>query len=131
MINYLESKQVSATDVATVFKNSGIKRPYEDLERIQKMINNADVLITAWIDGKLIGVARAITDFSYCCYLSYLAIDKEYQKQGIGKELVNRVQQIIGDECSLILISSPIATEYYPQLGFSKNDKAYSIARKK
>lgn len=131
MISYLETKQVSSTDVATVFKNSGIKRPYEDLERIERMINNADVLITAWDEGKMVGVARAITDFSYCCYLSDLAIDNEYQKQGIGKELVSRVQRIIGDECSLVLISSPIAKEYYPRLGFSENDKAYTIARKK
>lgn len=131
MISYLESKAVSAADVATVFMNSGIKRPYDDHERIGRMIEHSDVLITAWDEGKMVGVARAITDYSYCCYLSDLAIDKEYQKQGIGKELVNRLQQIIWDECSIVLISSPIATDYYPRLGFSKNDKDYTIARKK
>lgn len=131
MIIYSENKHVRAEDVSEVFRKSGIKRPFDDLNRIQRMIDHSDVMITAWDDGKMVGVARAITDYSYCCYLSDLAIDKEYQKQGIGKELVNRLQDIVGDECSIILISAPTATDYYPRIGFSKNDRAYSIARKR
>lgn len=131
MITYLVDKNQKASDVAEVFKNSGIKRPYEDLERIQRMVDNADILITAWKGEKMIGLARAITDYSYCCYLSDLAVDRDYQKQGIGRNLITRLQTELGDECSVVLISSPIATEYYPHLGFIKNDKAYVIARKK
>jgi len=40
-------------------------------------------MVTAWHEDKLIGVARSITDFHYACYLSDLAVYKEYQKQGI------------------------------------------------
>ncbi|MDQ0088579.1 putative N-acetyltransferase YhbS [Paenibacillus anaericanus] len=131
MIIYSEEKEQRARDVAVVFKNSGIKRPFDDYERIQKMIDNSDVMITAWFDGKMIGVARAITDFSYCCYLSDLAVDKRYQKHGIGTELVKRIQSIVGDECSMVLLSAPGAVEYYPRLGFENSDKAFVIKRKK
>lgn len=131
MISYSDDRNQLAKHVAAVFENSGIKRPYEDLERIQKMIDQADVLLTAWDGERMIGVARALTDFSYCCYLSDLAVDKAYQKHGIGRELVTRLQTIIGDECSLVLLASPIATEYYPKLGFNKSDRAFVIARKK
>ncbi|RUT44487.1 GNAT family N-acetyltransferase [Paenibacillus anaericanus] len=131
MIIYSEEKEQRARDVAEVFKNSGIKRPFDDYERIQKMIDNSDVMITAWFDGKMIGVARAITDFSYCCYLSDLAVDKRYQKHGIGTELVKRIQSIVGDECSMVLLSAPGAVEYYPRLGFENSDKAFVIKRKK
>lgn len=130
MIHYSDDTKVNAKDVATVFKNSGIRRPFEDLDRIQRMIDQADVIITAWIDDKMIGVARAITDFSYCCYLSDLAIDADYQKEGIGKELVKQVQDKIGDQCSLILLSAPGAMEYYPKIGFDKVDNAFVIKRK-
>jgi ribosomal protein L18E len=84
MITYSDDKVQAAKDVAEVFRESGIKRPFEDLERIQRMIDNSDVVITAWVDGKMIGVARALTDFSYCCYLSDLAVDKNYQQHGVG-----------------------------------------------
>lgn len=129
MIIYSEEKVQNASDVAQVFKNSGIKRPHEDYERIQRMIDNADLLITAWNNGKMIGVARAITDYSYCCYLSDLAVDSAYQKDGIGTELVHRVQALIGDECSLVLLSAPGAVEYYPRIGFEKADNAFVMRK--
>lgn len=78
----------------------------------------------------MIGIARAITDFSYCCYLSDLAIDEQFQKHGVGKELVQRVQAAIGDECSLVLLSAPGAMDYYPRIGFDKADNAFVIKRK-
>jgi predicted N-acetyltransferase YhbS len=130
MITYSEDKHQDAKDVANVFKESGINRPYEDIERIQRMIDNSDVVISAWVDGKMIGIARALTDFSYCCYLSDLAVDVKYQKHGVGKELVKLVQAKIGDECALILLSAPGALEYYPKIGFDRIDNAFVIKRK-
>lgn len=129
MITYSNNKEQAAKDVAQVFERSGIKRPYEDHARIQRMIDHADVLITAWEDGKMIGVARAITDFTYCCYLSDLAVDRTYQKHGIGKELVERVRLEIGEECSVVLLSSPGAVDFYPRIGFEKSDRAFVMAR--
>ncbi|MFC5404316.1 GNAT family N-acetyltransferase [Cohnella soli] len=118
-------------DVSEVFKSSGIKRPADDLERIQKMIDNADVNISAWDGVRLVGIARAITDFSYCCYLSDLAVCKEYQKTGIGTELVKRLREHLGEEVSLLLLSAPTAMEYYPRIGFEKTEKAFLIPRVK
>ncbi|UVI28017.1 GNAT family N-acetyltransferase [Paenibacillus spongiae] len=132
MITYSEDKQLRAIDVAQVFRSSGIKRPYEDLERIQRMIDHSDIMISAWAgNNRLIGLARAVTDYSYCCYLSDLAVDKEYKNQGIGRELVRRLQAVSGDECSLVLLSAPGAVDYYPRLGFEHTDKAFVMARKR
>jgi N-acetylglutamate synthase-like GNAT family acetyltransferase len=94
------------------------------------MIDYADITISAWDNDKLVGTARAITDFSYCCYLSDLAVNKEYQNKGIGTKLVNILQEKIGDEVALLLLSSPIAMEYYPHIGFEKIDNGFKIPRK-
>lgn len=131
IIEYKNNSSLQATAVSALFKSSGIKRPAEDLARIQKMIDNADVTITAWEGERLIGMARAITDYSYCCYLSDLAVCKEYQKMGIGRELVERLRNHLGEEVSLVLLSSPIAIDYYPRIGFDKTDKAFVIPRVK
>jgi ribosomal protein S18 acetylase RimI-like enzyme len=128
-IEYKVNALLLSEDVSDVFKSSGIKRPVDDLERIQRMIENADVIISAWDGVKLVGIARAITDFSYCCYLSDLAVSKEYQKTGIGTELVRRLQEHLGDEVSLLLLSAPTAMEYYPRIGFEKTEKAFLIPR--
>jgi predicted N-acetyltransferase YhbS len=129
-IRFEENKTISAVELAEVFIQSGIRRPVEDLPRIQKMIDQADMIITAWDGDKLVGIARAITDFSYCCYLSDLAVDKNYQKTGIGRELVHRVHEKLGKEVSLILLASPTAMEYYPKIGFTKIENGYIIPRK-
>jgi ribosomal protein S18 acetylase RimI-like enzyme len=130
-IEFKLDARVKPEELSQLFKESGLNRPADDLSRLQKMIENADITITAWDRDKLIGEARAITDFSYCCYLSDLAVNKEYQKQGIGKELVYLLQKQIGDEVTLLLLSSAIAMEYYPRIGFEKVENGFIIPRKK
>lgn len=131
MIHYQNDKNLSAQDLSQVFASSGIKRPYQDLERLQKMIEHADIIISAWDGNKLVGIARAITDYSYCCYLSDLAIDHDYQRLGIGKELVERLRQTLGAQVSLVLLSAPSAVDYYPRIGFTSTDKGFVIARER
>ncbi|MDQ0229312.1 GNAT family N-acetyltransferase [Metabacillus malikii] len=130
-ITYKLNAPLTAEDVARVYKSSGIKRPIDDLPRIQRMIEHADITFTAWDEHKLIGIARAITDYSYCCYLSDLAVDKTYQYKGIGKQLVRLLQEEIGEEVALLLLSSPTAMEYYPKIGFDKIDNGFKISRKR
>jgi predicted N-acetyltransferase YhbS len=129
-IKYEFVQKIDAMEVANVFKKSGIIRPVDDLERIQKMVDHADIILTARNNGELVGISRAITDYSYCCYLSDLAVDVKFQRNGIGKKLVSLIQGKIGEEVTLILISAPNAVDYYPRIGFEKSDKAFLIRRK-
>lgn len=129
MIIYHTDKLISAAELSQVFESSGIKRPYQDLERLQKMIENADMLVSAWDGDQLVGIARAVTDFVYCCYLSDLAVNQDYQRLGIGKQLVEQLKETLGPEVSLVLLSAPTAVEYYPRIGFTQTDKCYLIPR--
>ena len=98
------------------------RRPVNDIPRIDKMIKHADVIITAWDEELLVGVARTITDFAYCAYLSDIAVHLEYQKKGIGKQLIEETRLKIGKDVMLFLFSAPKAESYYPHIGFSKKD---------
>lgn len=131
MIKYYKNKNITAMELAKLFSASGIIRPVDDLKRIDKMIRKADFIISSYDNNNLVGIARCITDFSYCCYLSDLAVHKNYQRQGIGKALIDKVREEIGDEISLILLSSDIALNYYEKVGFTKANNAFLIKRKK
>jgi ribosomal protein S18 acetylase RimI-like enzyme len=131
VISYKVNAKIEPHQLAKLFRDSGLRRPVDDLNRLKKMIDNADFLITAWDGEKLVGAARGMTDESYCCYLSDLAVDKEYQHNGIGHDLVNQVEEFIGEECTLVLLSPTEAMEYYPKLGFEKADNAFIIPRKR
>lgn len=130
-IEYRRNFPLEAADVAAVFDNSGIRRPTKDLARIERMFANANLVLSAWHEDKLVGVCRALTDFSYCCYLSDLAVDKAFQKHGIGRELIARVRAAIGEEVALVLLSAPEAMEYYPKVGFEKIENGFIIRRTK
>lgn len=76
------------------------------------------------------GISRSITDFVYSCYLSDLAVLKEYQHQGIGKEMIRLTKETVGDHCMLLLLAASSAMEYYPKIGMDKIDNAFMIKRK-
>lgn len=129
VIEYRRDTPLAAAEVAALLDDSGIRRPSQDLDRIARMFANANLVISAWDGEKLVGICRALTDFSYCCYLSDLAVAKAYQKCGIGRELVKHIKAAIGEETALILLSAPEAIDYYPKLGFEKIDNGYIIKR--
>ncbi len=131
MIEYRHNLPLDPAEVARLFDASGITRPTGDLPRIARMFANANLIISAWSNNTLVGVARALTDHAYCCYLSDLAVDRAFQKHGIGKELIRRVQAVIGEEVSLVLISAPGAMQYYPKMGFNAADNAFVVRRKR
>lgn len=128
MIEYQQEERLNADEFLQVLKSSGLgeRRPINDLDRIQKMASHANLLITARFKGELIGVARSVSDYSYCTYLSDLAVHSDFQKQGIGKELI-RLTKLAAPEATLILLSAPAAEEYYPKIGMDKHEACYLL----
>lgn len=116
-------------EIIEVYESSGINRPTEDKDRITKMYKHSNLIVTAWNGQSLVGISRALTDFCYCCYLSDLAVAIDYQKQGIGKRLVELTKEKIGDHTTLILLAAPDAINYYPKIGLAKIENGFIIKR--
>lgn len=93
-IIYSIEKSLDPDEFIEVLKSSTLaeRRPIDDEQRITAMCNNANLIVTARLNGLLIGVARSITDFVYCTYLSDLAVNVQYQKTGIGKKLIEETK---------------------------------------
>ncbi len=104
----------------------GERRPIDDLERLQQMLDHAQLLITAWSGDTLVGISRALTDYCYSTYLSDLAVDKAYQGLGIGTALL-RITKECAPQAKLILLSAPKAVEYYPKIGMEKHPACYVL----
>jgi len=115
--------------IIDLYNSSGINRPTTDTERISKMYANSNLIVTAWDKDKLVGVSRSLTDFCYCCYLSDLAVRREYQRAGIGKKLIDLTKEEIGDQTMLLLLAAPTAIEYYPKVGLQQIDNGFIIKR--
>ncbi len=128
MIQYSKENNLTADEFIMVLQLSGLseRRPVNEPARIEAMLQYANLIITARIDGKLVGVSRSLTDFSFCTYLSDLAVDKAYQRQGIGIELIKETKKA-SPLAKLILLSAPAAVEYYPKIGMSQWEQCYYL----
>ena len=128
-ISYRESPGITPAALSELFRSSGIKRPVDDETRLAMMLKHANLIFGAFDGDRLVGVARALTDFSYCCYLSDLAVAREYQKLGIGRTLIEHVKRRIGNRSMLLLLSSPDAMTYYPTVGLEPVTNGWIIKR--
>lgn len=132
-IAYQLEPQLAAAEFVDVLRRSTLaeRRPVEHPDVIARMLEHADLIVTARnAAGVLVGVSRALTDYSYATYLSDLAVDEAYQRQGIGRELIRRTHQAAGLETALILLAAPKARDYYPHIGMERHDSCWIIPRR-
>jgi ribosomal protein S18 acetylase RimI-like enzyme len=130
-VTYAREPDLTSEEFIDVLVRStlGERRPIDDPEAIRGMLRNADLIVTARIDGVLVGVSRALTDFAFCTYLSCLAVDERHQRHGIGRELIRLTHDAAGLHTTLILLAAPKARSYYPHIGMTHHDSCWVIPR--
>lgn len=130
-VTFQTETEVCPDEFVDVLRRSTLaeRRPVDEPETIRAMLANANVIVTARAGDVLVGVSRAITDFAYCTYLSDLAVDVEFQKQGIGRDLIRRTHEAAGLGTTLILLSAPKAVAYYPHIGMTRHTSCWIIPR--
>ncbi|KPJ77822.1 MAG: GCN5 family acetyltransferase [Deltaproteobacteria bacterium SG8_13] len=131
-ITYEINKAVDVQVFIELLRRSTLseRRPIDDLACIEGMLENSDLMVTAWHGQKLVGAARSVTDFHYCCYLSDLAVDEAYQKKGIGLKLQQLTREQLKERCAIILLAAPGADGYYGPIGYTKHERCWVIGRK-
>ncbi|HEX6978025.1 MAG TPA: GNAT family N-acetyltransferase [Alphaproteobacteria bacterium] len=132
-IVYAIEDRLDADEFVDVLHRSGLaeRRPVDQPARIEKMLRHANLIVTARDGTKLVGVARSLTDFAYCCYLSDLAVDRAYQRRGIGRRLIDRTREAVGPESMVLLLSAPQAMTYYTHIGMPRADNAFLYPRQR
>jgi GNAT superfamily N-acetyltransferase len=128
-ICYENVRPISADQFIDLLRRSTLaeRRPVDRPDHIKAMLEHANLICTAWHESKLVGVARSLTDFEYCCYLSDLAVDESYQRKGIGRKLIENTRSALGVQAKIILLSAPKAEAYYPKIGFEAHPSAWIL----
>jgi ribosomal protein S18 acetylase RimI-like enzyme len=120
-----------AGQIIDLYNTSGLPRPTNDTARIKAMFENSNLIVTAWDNELLVGVSRCITDWVWSTYLADLAVRPGYKKSGIGKKLIELTREKVGEQSMILLLSVPAAMEYYPKVGFAKQESSFIINRTK
>jgi GNAT superfamily N-acetyltransferase len=131
MISYRDDAVITPDQAIDLYVRStlGERRPIHNKNTFAAMLKNANLTITAWNKGQLIGISRTLTDFAYVAYLADLAVDQKYQRSGIGKQLIEQTQSRLGPECTIVLLAAPKANEYYEHIGFEHNPRAWTLKK--
>ena len=129
MIRYRTGGDLDLDAVIELYRAStlGERRPVDDRDRMAAMMRHANLIVTAWDDELLVGISRALSDFSFVTYLSDLAVRLSHQRHGIGKELIRRTQALAGNHAKLLLLAAPAAEKYYPHIGFTHHPQAWML----
>jgi predicted N-acetyltransferase YhbS len=131
MIEYRNDALITAEQAIDLYKRStlGERRPIQNVQTFEAMLKNANLTVTAWDGAKLVGISRSLTDFSYVAYLADLAVDEQYQRSGIGKQLIEETKALLGPECMIVLLAAPKANDYYKHIGFEHNPRAWTLKK--
>jgi ribosomal protein S18 acetylase RimI-like enzyme len=131
-IVYARQDNLGADEYIAVVKSSGLNRPVEDRARVEQMLAQANLIVTARQDGRLVGFARSLTDFCFCCYLSDLAVDKGCQGHGIGKRLIEETRREAGGTLTTtLLLSAPTAMSFYQGIRMPHADNCFLYRRER
>ena len=127
-ITYIAQPKITAQDFIDILDKStlGLRRPLQDLAAMQMMFDHGNVYVGAYDGGKLVGLARVMTDFVFTSYLSDIAIDEAYQHRGIGKQLIIEVKKFL-PRAKIILLAAPAAEGYYPKIGMRNHGHCYVL----
>jgi predicted N-acetyltransferase YhbS len=120
---------LSVAEFVEVLERSTLaeRRPVGKPAVLRGMLEHADIIVTARLDRVLVGISRAITDYSFCTYLSDLAVDERHQRRGIGRELIRRTHEAAGLHTALILLAAPKARSYYPHIGMIAHESCWIV----
>jgi len=126
VIEYRTGNDLDLEAVIELYRAStlGERRPVDDRPRMEAMLRNANLVVSAWDGPLLVGVARSLSDFSFATYLSDLAVRVSHQRKGIGRELIRRTREA-GGQAKIVLLAAPKAVDYYPRVGFEKHPSAW------
>jgi ribosomal protein S18 acetylase RimI-like enzyme len=128
-IAYRYGNDLDVEQVIDLYRAStlGERRPIDDREVMAAMLHNANLVVTGWDGPALVGIARALTDFAYVAYLSDLAVRQSHQNMGIGTALIAHTRKRLGARASIVLLSAPKAVGYYPKIGFTRHESAWTL----
>ncbi|MGX7875845.1 GNAT family N-acetyltransferase [Mesorhizobium sp. ORM6] len=135
-ILYAREATLDVGEFRRVLVDSGLGeiRPVNDADRLRAMLSGANLVLTARLDieGRpLIGVIRAITDFSWVCYISDLAVSQAAQGLGVGKGLMDEARRQLGPSVAISLVSVPDAAGFYERIGMKRMPDAFWFSRKR
>jgi GNAT superfamily N-acetyltransferase len=128
-LSYHLDRRPDVEAIRALYAASPLRRPIHDAERLRRMFEGSNVVISAYAGDRLVGLLRGWTDFVYDGYVCDLAIHPAFQNAGVGRRLLDLAQGL-GEGIQWVLLASPLAKDYYAHLGWARIEVGWELPRK-
>ena len=118
-IVYRTDVRPDAETITALYRAALLNRPTDNVERIRQMYASSNYVLTVWDGERLVAILRGWTDGAYDGYICDLAVHPEYQKLGIGRQMLRRTHAF-DPRIQWILIASKLAHDYYLHVGWQR-----------
>lgn len=125
-VTYRSTKSLPGDQVLKLYRSinwSAARRP----ARLLAALRRSDSVVSAWVDGVLVGLGNAISDHGLVVYYPHLLVLPEYQNKGIGREIMKRLMKCYRGFHQHILIAEFKAAGFYRKCGFTRAGKTVSM----
>ena len=128
MITFQVESSITLEEYVFILDDSGLakRRPIDNPNRLQRMIEGSNLIVTAREDGKLVGLLRGLSDHCYRCFIADLAVAKAYQAKGVGRKMLEFTRDLEPD-ARLFLFAAEDAEPFYQKLGFKLHERCYQL----
>lgn len=129
MFDYRLNPELDVDEVIDLFVDSTLaeRRPVDDRPRMQAMLQASNLVIAGRdASGRLVGLARSVSDYAYATYVSDLAVRRSLQRRGIGRTLLRCTRQA-APQATIVLLAAPAAVDYYPRIGMRRHESAWFL----
>lgn len=128
MIHYRPVTLDDYKQVREVMRAAGLEKGDVEESRMRRMIDNANRTVGAWDGERMVGFARALCDEAFNGYIGTVCVDPDYQRRGIGTELV---RQLIEDspEITWVLRAGRGSGPFWEKQGFDVSSIAMEKIR--
>lgn len=123
MIEYSDKKQFPAEQLEKLFLSIGWESGREP-EKLAKALENYGTVYTAWEGSELVGLIAAMDDGYLTAYVHYLLVRADYQNDGIGGELLERLKVRYAAYHKVVLVGEHPAMRFYERHGFTEVTEA-------
>lgn len=108
--------------VQALFEQATFWAQGRDLTGLTQALLASDVIVTAWDDRQLIGLARALSDQVYRATIWDVVVLSDYRGQGLGKQLVKTLLETPElKQVERVYLMTTHHQAFYERLGFQAN----------
>ncbi len=118
--------QIKDDEVLAIYKAnqwSSAEKPSQLLSALR----DSHSLVTARVSSKLVGIGNAISDGHLVVYYPHMLVHPEYQRNGIGKKMIEAMQKKYLNFHQQILTADGNAIAFYKSVGFVKAGETQSM----